>query len=290
MSTGGMQTGRALLAAVQPTFMLPAVALSAAGSALAPAVSVPLAVVHAMAVGAALYTAHVVDEYVDAHVRGEDDASLSEPVTKYAAAASSVAFAVLAAALWGAGARAAVAATAPLWVLAVLHAPVLDSHPVTVTVDYPVGVALAFVGGFLAQVGRLAAGVLAVAVVLAVSLSALKVSIDRLDREFDRTIDKRTLPVLLGDRRSAVVAAVIHVLVAVLVVAFAVASALPRAAVVAAAVPVADAVIAASASRRVAVRLQMALAYPFTAALLAAQCAASDCAAVSFANAVGVVV
>lgn len=287
MGTGGLRTARGLLAAVKPTFMLPAVGASAAGSALAPAVSAPIAVVHAGAVGAALYTAHVVDEYVDAHVRREDAASLSEPATKYAGVAATLAFAVLLAALWGLGARVAVAATAPLWALAVLHAPVLDRRPVAVTVDYPVGVALALSGAFLAQTGRLDAGVAAVAVVLAASLSGLKVSIDRLDREFDRTVDKRTLPVLLGDRSSALAAAMIHALTAVLVVALAVASVLPTVAAVAAVVPVADAVVAASASRRRAVRVQMALAYPFTAALLAAQCTANGCVGLSVANAVG---
>ncbi|GAA0268657.1 UbiA family prenyltransferase [Halobacterium noricense] len=278
---------RGFLAGVKPTFMLPAVALALAGSALAPTISLLLAVAHAAAVGTALYTAHVVDEYVDAHVRGEHDPVLSAAAATAAAVASTLAFAVLATALWVAGARAAVAATLPLWALAVLHAPVLDKHPVTVTVDYPVGVALAFAGGYLAQTGHLAPGIAAVAVVLVVSLSGLKISIDRLDQAFDRTIHKHTLPVLLGDRTSARVAAAVHVLAAVLVAGFVAASILPTLALIAAAAALADAVLAVAVAPRWSVRAQMALAYPFTAALLAAQCASTGCAAAEVAGLAG---
>ncbi|MCD2203397.1 UbiA family prenyltransferase [Halobacterium sp. KA-6] len=278
---------RGFIAGVKPTFMLPAVALALAGSALAPDISLPLAVAHAAAVSAALYTAHVVDEYVDAHVRGEHDPVLSATAATSATVASSLAFAVLAAFLWANGARAAVLATLPLWVLAVLHAPVLDKHPVTVTADYPVGVALAFVGGYLAQTGHLAPGVAAVAVVLVVSLSGLKVSIDRLDQAFDRTIDKHTLPVLLGDRASTRVAVAVHVLASVLVAGFVAASVLPTLALGAAAVAIADAVLAVAVAPRWSVRAQMALAYPYTAALLAAQCATTGCVAVEIVGIAG---
>ncbi|MCG1003245.1 MULTISPECIES: UbiA family prenyltransferase [Halobacterium] len=285
--TAEPRTARALLANVKPTFMLPAVGLAAAGSALAPSVSLPLAAAHAAAVATALYTAHVVDDYVDAHVRGEHAPVLSATTAKVAAVASSIAFVALAALLWTAGARAAVAATLPLWTLAVLHAPALDKHPVTVTVDYPVGVALAFAGGALAQTGRLAPGVAAVAVVLAVSLSGLKVSIDRLDREFDRSVDKRTLPVLLGDRTSTRVAAGIHVSAAALVVGFVAAAVLPALALVAAVAALADAALAVTVAPRRSARAQMALAYPLTAALLAGQCANAGCAAAEIAGLAG---
>ncbi|WP_232701652.1 UbiA family prenyltransferase [Halobacterium wangiae] len=268
-----------LLSAVKPTFMLPAVALAMAGGALAPVVDLTVLFVHAGAVAAALYTAHVVDEYVDAHVRGEDDAVLSASYCAYAAAGSSVAFFALLAVLWVVGARAAAVASLPLWLLAVLHAPALDRHPLTVTVDYPVGVALAFVAGSLAQTGVLTTGVLAVAVSLVVSLSGLKVAIDRLDRTFDATIGKRTLPVLLGDRRGARVAAAVHVLAAVLVGGLVVASTLAPVALLAALVSLVAAAVARSLPPLRSVRVQMALAYPFTAALLAAQCVATDCAA-----------
>lgn len=278
MATDNRRGLRGLASAVKPTFMLPAVVLAAAGGSLAPSVTGSIVVLHAGAVGAALYTAHVVDEYVDGHVRDEDDAVLSVTACKYATGAATVAFFVLLVGLLTAGARVAAAATLPLWLLAVLHAPVLDKHPVTVTVDYPVGVALAFVAGYLAQTDRLATGVLAVAVALAVSLSGLKVAIDRLDRTFDATVEKRTLPVLLGDRPAARVAAGVHVVAAVIVVGFVGTSTLSALALVAAVVSFADAVAVRSLPPRSAVRVQMALAYPFTAALLAAQCMATNCA------------
>ena len=267
-----------LLSTVKPTFMLPAVGLAVAGAALAPAVALSVALVHAAAVATALYTAHVVDEYVDAHVRGEDPAVLSAGACTYAAAGSTVAFFALLVVLWVAGARAGAVATLPLWLLAILHAPALDRHPVTVTVDYPVGVALAFLAGYLAQTGGLSIGVLAVVVSLAVSLSGLKVAIDRLDRDFDATIGKRTLPVLLGDRQGVRVAAGVHVVTAAVVGGFVGASILSPLALVAAFVSLADAVVVCSLSPRSSVRVQMALAYPFTGALLAAQCVATDCA------------
>jgi hypothetical protein len=53
--------------------MLPPVAASWFGAVLAGLASVPLGLLHATAVFAALYTAHVKDGYVDFHRRGEDD-------------------------------------------------------------------------------------------------------------------------------------------------------------------------------------------------------------------------
>lgn len=283
----GRQTAHGLLAAVKPAFMLPAVALSAAGAALAPAVSLFVAVAHAAAVAAALYTAHVVDEYVDAHVRGEEAPLLSASACAWAAVGATLAFFALVAALWVADAGLAAVLTLPLWALAVLHAPVLDSHPVTVTVDYPVGVALAFVAGYLAQTASVPAAVLAVAAALAVSLSGLKVAIDRLDREFDATIGKHTLPVLLDDGAATRVAAGIHLLAGTLVGVFVAASVLPPLALAAAGVALADAAAVSRLSPRRAVRAQMALAYPFTAALLSAQCLATNCVVSRFAAGVG---
>lgn len=109
--------------------------------------------------------------------------------------------------MWLIGAYTTVVTTVPLLALAVLHAPVLDRHPVTVTVDYPIGIAFAFSDGYLAQTDVLSGGVLGIAAVLPVLLSGLKISIDRLDRSFDQTIDKRTIPVLLGNQVSGAVAA-----------------------------------------------------------------------------------
>lgn len=281
------RTARGLAAAVQPTFMLPAVATAVAGGLLAPAVAVPTLAAHAGAVAVALYTAHLVDEYVDAHVRGEEAATVPERATRYAVAASTAVFVALLAVLWLRDARAAVAATVPLWLLAVLHAPVLDTHPVSVTVDYPAGVALAAVGGYLAQTGRASPAVLAFAGSLAVLLSGLDVSVDRLDREFDATIEKRTVPVVLGDRRGGQVAAALHALAAVVVGVLALTLALPVTAIAATPFPLAGAAVGLVASRERAVRAQMALAYPFAAVLWGAQCAAAGCAVARWASAAG---
>lgn len=272
---------------VRPTFMLPAVGTAIAGGLLAPTIDPSVGVVHALTVGVVLSIAHLVDEYIDAHVRSEDTPSVSEKVIKYAIAIATAVFLALTARLWLMGAHTAVVATAPLWALAVLHAPVLDQHPVTVTVDYPIGIALAFSGGYLAQTDVLTDGVLGIAAVLVVLLSGLKVSIDRLDRSFDRTIGKRTLPVLLGDRASAIVAAAVHALAAVLVAMFATMAVFPAAALAAVPVALLGAAAVLCTSIQQTVRLQMALAYPFTAALFVTQCAVTGCALFRYAKTSG---
>lgn len=278
---------KGLRSVVKPTFMLPAVGTAAAGSLLAPTLDLSIGVIHVLAVSAALYIAHLVDEYVDAHVRGEDVPSVSERAIEYAIAVATAVFLTLTARLWLMGAHTTVVATVPLLALAALHAPVLDRHPVTVTVDYPIGIALAFSGGYLAQTDVLSGGVLGIAAALAVLLSGLKISIDRLDRSFDRNIDKQTVPVLLGDRVSAAVAAAVHVLAAVLVVAFATAAVFPVTALAAVPMALLGAAVVVCTSMHWTVRLQMTLAYPFTATLFATQCAATGCVLFQYAENVG---
>lgn len=272
---------------VKPTFMLPAVGTAAAGSLLAPTLDLSIGVMHALAVAAALYIAHLVDEYVDAHVRGEDVPSVSERTIEYAIAVATAVFLTLTARLWLMGAHTTVVAMVPLLALAAFHAPVLDRHPVTITVDYPIGIALALSGGYLVQTDALSGGVLGIAAALAVLLSGLKISIDRLDRSFDQTIDKQTVPVLLGDRVSAAVAAAVHVLAAVLVVAFATAAVFPVTALAAVPMALLGAAVVVCTSMHRTVRLQMALAYPFTATLFATQCAATECVLFQYAENVG---
>lgn len=257
--------------------MIPAVALAVAGAVLAPAVDIMIAVLQAIAVATALYTAHVVDEYVDAHVRGEEAPLLSPTACRNAVVVSSVGFFALAGGLWTLDARTGATAIVPLWLLALLHATVLDTHPVSTTIDYPVGVAVAFVTGYLAQTGRITPGILAIAVALTLSLSATKVTIDRLDSDFDASIGKRTLPVVLGDRSAGRVAAVVHLVTGAVVGGFVTASILPPLALVAAIVSITEAAVVVGADPPRAVRIQMALAYPFTAVLLAAHCRLTDC-------------
>ena len=278
---------RGLRAAVKPTFMLPAVGIAVAGNLLAPTVDFAIGIIHALAVATALYIAHLVDEYVDAYIRNEDVPSVSERAIGYATAMATVVFLVLTARLWLIGAYTAVITTMPLLALAVLHAPVLDRHPVTVTVDYPIGIALAFSGGYLAQTDVLSGGVLGIAAVLTVLLSGLKISIDRLDRSFDQTIDKRTIPVLLGNQVSGTVAAAMHILAAVLVSAFAVVAVFPVTALAAVPMALLGAAVVFCTSLDQTVRLQILLAYPITATLFTTQCAATECTFFRYVGTVG---
>ncbi|WP_336365260.1 UbiA prenyltransferase family protein [Halalkalicoccus salilacus] len=278
---------KGLRAVVKPTFMLPAVGTAAAGNLLAPAIDFAIGIIHALAVATALYIAHLVDEYVDAYIRNEDVPSVSKRAIGYATAIATAVFLVLTARLWLIGAYTAVATTVPLLALAVLHAPVFDRHPVTVTVDYPIGIALAFSGGYLAQTDVLSGGVLGIAAVLAVLLSGLKISIDRLDRSFDQTIDKRTIPVLLGDQVSGAVAAAMHILAAVLVSAFAVVAVFPVTALAVVPMALLGAAVVFCTSMDQTVRLQMLLAYPITATLFTTQCAATECTFFRYVGKVG---
>ncbi|WP_435147819.1 UbiA family prenyltransferase [Halobaculum sp. P14] len=274
---GAAGVARALAAQVKPTFMLPAVATSVFGALLAPDADPVTAALHAAGVGAALYVAHVVDEYVDTHRRGEEPPTLPRRVLASTAAAGTVLVVAAAAALWVRADPVATASLAALWALAVLHAPVLDRNTVAVTVDYPVGIAAALVGGFAAQTGAVSAAVLAVAAVFAVLLSGEKVAIDRLDAAFDRTVDKRTVPVVVGDRRAAQVAAGVLALSGGLVAGFAAVGVLPRVAAGTAVFPLAAAAVTVVASPRRAVQAAMALTYPFAAALFVVVCAATQC-------------
>ena len=275
--TDGPGRYRGLLAQVKPTFMAPAVGTSVAGGLLAPEFAPPAAAGHALAVGAALYVAHLVDEYVDAHVREEDDPSVEPRTLTGAVAATSLAFWVLVVLLWTGGARGGALAAVPLWALAVAHAPALDRHPVPVTVDYPVGIALSLTGGYLTQTGSLPAGVVGVAVVLAVALSGVKVSVDRLDYDADRAVEKFTVPVLLGDRRAAVISAGVHGLAAATAAGFAATGVLPGAALWAVPFPLAAGAVGLVVGRRRTVGLQIAAVYPLAGVLVLSQCAATGC-------------
>jgi len=193
----------ALASQIHPVFMLPPVAASVFGGVLAPEFSLGLAAVFATAVFCSVYTAHVTDGYVDYYVRGEDD---DHPLTPAGCAVGfalgTLGFLVAAATLFvSVGAVAALLAV-PCWVLAVLHAPVLDTNPVGATVGYPLGVALSVVGGYYTQAQSFAATPLAFAGIFLVVLSGVKVIDDMQDYEYDRGIGKRTVAVALGRRRA----------------------------------------------------------------------------------------
>ena len=197
--TGGGALARALASQVHPVFMLPPLACSLLGAALAGAFSPLLALLHVVAVFAAVYTAHLKDGYVDFHLRDEDD---DHPLTargcRYALVAATTLFAVALLALFVLGGPLAAALTLPTWVIAYLHAPQLDVTPVGATAGYPLGIAFALLGGYATQTGALAPLPLAVALVLLVLLTGIKTVDDAKDFAYDQSIDKRTVAVALG--------------------------------------------------------------------------------------------
>lgn len=266
-----------LLSQVKPTFMAPAVGMSLFGGLLSPTLSPALAVLHAATVGTALYVAHLVDEYVDAHVRGEDRPCVPKRTNRRAIVAASVLCLCLVWTLGVSGRWVAAASGILLWVLAVLHAPVLDRNTVAVTVDYPVGIALALTGGYLTQRAVLPLGTLGTAGVFVAVLAAVKVSIDRLDVDFDRTVDKRTVPVVVGERRAAWASAGLFLGAAGLTVGLVALSALPDFAFLSVPVLVVGATAGLGESAEQAVERQIVAVYPFAAVLFLTQCLATDC-------------
>jgi len=194
---------RALASQVHPVFMLPPLATSILGAVLAGGEAVGLAALHVLAAFLALYTAHVTDGYVDFYVREEDD---DHPLTaqgcKAALAGASGGFAACLVALGVLVDVWATLLTLPGWLIAVNHAPQLDTNPVGATAGYPLGIGFALVGGYYVQAQALSALVVALAAVFVVILSGIKVIDDSTDYEYDRSIDKRTVAVALGPDRA----------------------------------------------------------------------------------------
>ncbi|MDS0295432.1 UbiA family prenyltransferase [Halogeometricum luteum] len=207
MDTVSTTGPRALATQVKPPFMAPAVGTSLFGALLASAVSPAALCLHVVSVASALYVAHLRDEFVDAHVRGEEDprvaASLLRPaiaVTVLLSLAACAALAVVA------GPLAAAFALPPL-LLGYVHASHLDERTVAGSLDYPVAIGLVLAGGHVAQTGRIPPWLAWPSLAFVALLTGANVSLDRLDRAFDRRVDKRTVPVVLGDARAARVAA-----------------------------------------------------------------------------------
>lgn len=264
---------RGFAAHVRPVFMLPAVGTAVYGAALAPAVDPGLAGLHAAAVGVALFVAHLRDGHVDGHRRGEEPPLLPERTYRLAVPAVATGGLALAGSLVALANPLAGLSVVALLGLALLHAPHLDRHPVTVTVDYPAGIALAMLGGYAAQTGSLAPGVLAGAAVLATLLAGIKVGIDTLDAPFDRTVGKRTVPVLLGPDRARWVAAAVFAATAIATVGLVAAGPLSPAGLAATAAALGCLGASLALAPRRAVRAQMLLTYVFAAALFVSVCA-----------------
>ena len=259
--------GHGLLSYVHPAFMGPAVGMSLFGGLLAREFAVIPGTLHAFVVGLALYTAHLKDGYVDGHLRGEETPALSAPANRRSIWVASTGFTVVLGALWLDVGFVATLLVVPLWLLAMLHAPYLDTNPIAGTTGYPVGIALAIAGGFFVQTHRLPARIVGVSLVFLVLLSAIKISTDREDFEFDSSIGKRTVPVALGMDTANEVSIGVFLLASTLVVGLVAVGTFPPLTTVAAVFPLCAACVSTFVSRDGAIRLQMALMYPFAATL-----------------------
>jgi lycopene cyclase domain-containing protein len=194
---------RALASQVHPVFMLPPLATSAFGAVLAGRLDTTLLGLHLLAVFFGLYTAHVKDGYVDFHLRGEDDDHpMTERACRLALAGSTLGFALVLTAIVTLTDPFAAVLVGPGWLVGYLHAPQLDTNPVSATLGYPSGIALALLGGYYVQAATLSPLVLALAGVFLVTLAGVKVIDDSKDYDYDRSIDKRTVAVVLGPVRA----------------------------------------------------------------------------------------
>ncbi|WP_256288962.1 lycopene cyclase domain-containing protein [Halobellus inordinatus] len=261
----------ALLSQVHPVFMLPPLAASGFGAVLAgPATPAPL-VLHAMATFFAVYTAHVKDGYVDFYRRGEDDDHpMSEAGCRRALACATLGFGIVTVLLGTRVDVVAAAVTVPMWLLGFFHAPQFDTNPVTTTLGYPLGIALAIVGGHYAQAGQFGAEPLGFALVFLTTLAGVKIVDDSTDYQYDRSIGKRTVAVALGLERARRLAYALLYLGFVFVVLFAVGGPFPASAPLAAVAFGMVALVATRADATVATMLLVRGAYVFLALLVVA--------------------
>ncbi|WP_053949215.1 lycopene cyclase domain-containing protein [Halolamina sediminis] len=256
---------------VHPVFMLPPVATALFGAALSGAFDPAVALVGAGAAFFAVYTAHVKDGYVDFHRRGEDD---DHPLTvlgcRLGLAAATVGFLGCLLGLALLAHPVAVAFAAPMWAIGYLHAPQFDTNPVTTTLGYPVGIGLCLLTGYAAQTGAIAPRTLALAAVLVVVLAGVKIIDDAQDYEYDRSIGKRTVAVVLGSDRSRSLAVALLAAGLFAVVPLSIIGVLPPSAPAASLLFGAVAAVAVRRDPEIATMLLVRGAYLFLAALLVA--------------------
>ena len=269
---GGVRADlEALFSQVHPVFMLPPIAASWFGSMLAGSFSLWLGALHMTAIFAAVYTAHVKDGYVDFYLRNEDDDHpLSKAGCERALAGASGLFFACLAALWVFVDLWAALLTLPCWLIAYHHAPQLDMNPITATSGYPAGIALAILGGFYVQAGAIAPIALAFALVFLVLLSGVKVIDDEQDFEYDSSINKRTVAVVVGPERARTGAYGLMILALALVVAFVFLQIFPPETTLAVLAFGAVAAISLRADSELATMLLVRGSYVFLALLLAA--------------------
>ncbi|PSP88772.1 lycopene cyclase [Halobacteriales archaeon QS_4_66_20] len=198
---------RALASQVHPVFMLPPLAASWFGAVVAGEFVLGIGLTHMAAMFFAVYTAHVKDGYIDFYKRGEDD---DHPMTirgcRLALAGATVGFACVLVALFLAVGPGAALITLPTWFIGYLHAPQFDTNPVTTTLGYPTGIALAILGGFYVQTSTLTPSIVGFALVFLVTLAGVKIIDDEQDYDYDRSIQKQTVSVALGRQRARTLA------------------------------------------------------------------------------------
>ena len=190
---------RAVTSQVHPVFMLPPIAASWFGAIIALEFSLLTAFIHSLAIFAAVYTAHVKDGFVDFHLREEDeDHPLTERGCWWCLYGSTFVFVSCLIALWIAVDVWAVLLTAPGWLIGYFHAPQLDMNPLGATLGYPVGISLALLGGYYVQAQHLGILVFSLALVFLILLSGIKIIDDEQDYDYDKSIGKATVAVILG--------------------------------------------------------------------------------------------
>jgi lycopene cyclase domain-containing protein len=262
---------QALASQVHPVFMLPPLATAGFGAVLSGSFDTVLLAFHLLAVFFGVYTAHVKDGYVDFHHRGEDDHHpMTERGCRIALAGATLGFVIVLVAIVLLADPVAVLLVAPGWFIGYFHAPQLDTNPVTATLGYPIGNGLALLGGYYLQAGMLSPTVLSLAGVFLLILAGVKVIDDSADYDYDRSINKWTVAVVLGPARARTLAYTLMGAGMFVVIAMTVEKVLPPTAAFA---PVGFglvAVITYSADPKLATMLLVRGAYVFLAILLIA--------------------
>jgi len=269
--TGPVAAVEAFGSQIHPVFMLPPVAASAFGAVLAVDFAVGLAALHMATAFCALYVAHVKDGYIDFHHRGEDDDHpLSARGCRVGLAGASVVFFAGCLALGVLVDPFAALLTLPGWLIGYLHAPQLDLHPVGATAGYPTGIGIALLGGYYVQTMTLTLPVVAYAAVFTTILCGIKTVDDATDYAYDKSINKRTVAVVLGRRRARCVAHWVMLVGMAAVVLLAGLSVFPPTAALAPVVFGAVFVVARNADEKQATMLLIRGSYLFLAVLVVA--------------------